>query len=430
MSTTAAKRPNVVDFGGDIAAQSFWAQPFVEREKLFRTLREQAPVVYSRPYESTLMPPDESTPGFWSVTKWEDCREVSRDIDRFVSGEGTIMEDFPEIVRVATASFLMMDGEDHRRLRGVVSSAFTPRNVRKIEGWIHEHAVELVDEMLAGEGRGDFCELFAKRLPGRIFAHFFGVERDSEDMYTLMDAAEKMLAWDDPEAQQGRDALTTHADEAIRIQDIALEMAEQARKAPRDDLISWIVTAEFEGRQMEDFEVASFCSLLASAANDTTRHSTAHSIRLLSENPDQRALLLEDLPGRVTDTVEEVLRYSSPVMHFRRTAIVDTEIRGIPIEAGEKVVMWYCSGNYDEDVFPDASRFDVLRAPKNHLAFGSGGPHFCIGSALGRQMLKSAVTELYTRIPDIDLDGDPQFQRNNFIHGIQRLPVRWTPAGG
>ena len=430
MTTTAPIRtPNVADFGIDLADRQFWAKPFVEREQAFSTLRDQAPVVYSRPYESTLLPPEDDSPGFWSVTKHEDCREVSRDIKRFCSGEGTLMEDYPEVIRVGVASFLMMDGADHRQLRGIVSTAFTPRNVRAIEDWIHQHAVELVDEMLAEKsGEGDFNDVFAKKLPGRIFAHMFGVEKDSEEQYILMDAAEKMLAWDDPEAQQGRDALTTHADEAMRIQEIALEVADRRRKEPHDDLISWIVTAEFEGRTMEDFEVAAFCSLLASAANDTTRHSTAHAIRLLSENPDQRALLLEDLPGRVDNTVEEILRHASPVMHFCRHALVDTEIRGVEIKAGEKVVMWYCSGNYDEDVYPDARRFDITRDAGKHLAFGAGGPHFCIGAALGRQMLKSSLIEIYTRIPDIELAGAPQFQQNNFIHGVSRLPVRWTPA--
>jgi cytochrome P450 len=428
--TTIARphRPNVADYGVDLAAQAFWAQPFSEREPHFARLRAEAPVAYSRPYESTMLPPEDDTPGFWSVTKFEDCREVSRDTSRFISGEGTLMEQYPEVVRVGVASFLMMDGEEHRQLRGIVSSTFTPRNVRRIEDWIHQHAVELVDELLAGDGAGDFNELFAKRLPGRIFAHFFGVERDSEDMYTLMDAAEKMLAWDDPEAQQGRDALTTHADEAMRIQEIALDVAERRRLEPKDDMISWLVTTEFEGRQMEDFEIASFCSLLASAANDTTRHSTAHAIRLLSEHPDQRALLVEDLGGRVERAVEEILRYSSPVMHFRRTAIVDTEIRGVPISAGDSVVMWYCSGNYDDDVYVDPRRFSITREPNRHLAFGAGGPHFCIGSALVRQMLKSALIEIYTRIPDIDLACDVVFQQNNFIHGVRDMPVRWDPG--
>jgi cytochrome P450 len=411
----------------DLSARSFWAKPYEEREQAFARLRSETPVSYHRPYESTLMPPEDDTPGFWSLSKFEDCREVSRDVTRFCSGEGVVMEDFPEIVRVGAHSFLAMDGDDHRALRGIVSQAFTPRNVRKIDEWIHEHAVELVDEMI-DKGEGDFCDLFAKRLPGRIFAHFFGVERDSEEQFILMDAAEKMLAWDDPECAQGRDAITTHADEAMRIQDVALEVCERRQGDLRDDLVSWVLAAEFEGRKMEEWEIASFFSLLGSAANDTTRHTTAHAIRLLSEHPDQRALLMEDMEGRVDGLVEEVLRHATPVMHFRRTALVDTEVRGVEIKAGEKLVMWYCSGNRDEDVFDDSGTFDITRSPNRHLGFGAGGPHFCIGSALGRQMAKSAVLEVYRRMPDMDLAAEPEMQINNFLHGVNKMQVRWTPG--
>jgi cytochrome P450 len=426
MSTSISRRPNVEQFGIDLASHEFWARSFEQREQSFARLRTEAPVVYSRPYESTLMPPDDDTPGFWSVTKLEDCREVSRDTSRFISGEGVVMEDFPEVVRVGAHSFLAMDGAEHRQLRGIAAASFTPRNVRKIEGWIHQHAVELVDEMIE-LGEGDFCELFAKKLPGRIFAHFFGVERDSEEQFILMDAAEKMLAWDDPECAQGRDALETHADEAMRIQYVALDVADERRKHPQDDLVTWVIQSEFEGRTMEDWEIGSFFSLLGSAANDTTRHTITHAVRLLSENPDQRALLLENIDERAEGCVEEVLRHATPVLHFRRTAIVDTEIRGVPIAAGEKVVMWYCSGNRDEDAFADASRFDILRNPKGHLAFGAGGVHFCLGSMLGRQMAQAALKEIYTRMPDIEMTEPPSVQINNFMHGINRMPVRWTP---
>jgi cytochrome P450 len=411
----------------DLSARSFWAKPYEEREQAFARLRGETPVSYHRPYESTLMPPDDDTPGFWSLSKFEDCREVSRDVTRFCSGEGIVMEDFPEIVRVGAHSFLAMDGDEHRALRGIVSQAFTPRNVRKIDEWIHEHAVELVDEMI-DKGEGDFCDLFAKQLPGRIFAHFFGVERDSEEQFILMDAAEKMLAWDDPECAQGRDAITTHADEAMRIQDVALEVCERRQGDLRDDLVSWVLAAEFEGRKMEEWEIASFFSLLGSAANDTTRHTTAHAIRLLSERPNQRALLMEDMEGRVDGLVEEVLRHATPVMHFRRTAIVDTEVRGVEIKAGEKLVMWYCSGNRDEEIFDDPGAFDITRNPNRHLGFGAGGPHFCIGSARGRQMAKAAVLEVYRRMPDIDLAAEPEMQINNFLHGVNKMQVRWTPA--
>lgn len=424
--TDIADRPHVPGADYDIAARDFWAKPFEEREKVFAKMREECPVSYHRPYESTLLPPDEDTPGFWSVWKWEDCREVSRDPKRFCSGKGIVMEDFPEIVQIAAHSFLAMDGTDHRQQRGIVSTAFTPRNVRTIEHWIHDHARELVDEM-KDEGEGEFCELFAKEMPGRIFAHFFGVDQGSEQQHILMDAAEKMLAWDDPEAAQGRDAITTHADEAMRIQDVALEVAEKRRVEPGDDLVTWVVEAEFEGRTLEDWEIASFFSLLGSAANDTTRHTIARAVYLLSKNPDQREIFMSDIEGMAEKVVEETLRHSGPIQHFRRTALVDTEIRGVPIREGEKVVMWYVSGNRDEDKYVNAGKFDITRDASNHLAFGAGGPHFCIGSALGREMGKAALIHLYENLPDLDLAGEPTFVVSNFLNGIHAMPVRWTP---
>jgi cytochrome P450 len=320
-----------------------------------------------------------------------------------------------------------MDGEDHRKMRGIVEKAFTPRNVRKISEWIAQHARERLDEIIE-RGEGDFSEDYAKYVPGRIFAHFFGVERDSEEQHIVMEAAERMLAWDDPRMSLGRDALTTHAEEAERIQDVALAQAEKRRKDPKDDLMTWVVNAEFEGKRLDEWEIAAFFSLLGSAANDTTRHSIAHAVRLFSENPAQRALLLEDLPGRVGPAVEEVVRHASPVMHFRRTATEDVRIGDTEIKEGEHVVLWYCSGNRDPEKFDNPAAFNILRSPNDHLGFGAGGPHFCLGNAMARQMLRSVLTELYTRVPDITVTGEPDFQVNNFIHGVHALPVRWTPA--
>lgn len=426
MSQIAEHPLKVSDPELDLAARSFWEQDFEQREKAFARLRNERPVSYSRPYESTLLPPDENTPGFWSVTKAADCRYVSRNAELFCSGKGVLMEDMPEIVITATASFLVMDGEDHRRMRGVVEQAFTRRNVKKIADWVAQIARERLDEII-DLGEGDFANLYAKYVPGRIFAHFFGLDRDSDEQLIVMEAAERMLAWDDPRMALGRDALTTHAEEAERIQTIALEQAEKRRKEPKDDLISWVVNAEFEGKQLEEWEIAAFFSLLGSAANDTTRHSIAHAVRLLSEHPDQRDLLLEDLPARVGSAAEEIVRYASPVMHFRRTATRDTTVGDVEIKEGEHVVMWYCSANRDPAEFKDPGKFDILRSPNNHLGFGAGGAHFCLGNSLARQMLSSVLTEIYTRIPDITLSGEPDFQINNFIHGVHAMPVRWTP---
>ncbi|MDQ1429649.1 MAG: hypothetical protein QOF40_251 [Actinomycetota bacterium] len=410
----------------DISARSFWAKPFEARERTFRWLREHEPVSYHRPYESTLLPPDEGTPGFWAVVRYADIRDVSRDAERFSSAQGIVMEDFPEVIQVATTSFLSMDAPEHTRMRGIVSRAFTPGRVKKMNDLIKGVASDLVDDII-DLGEGDFCRLFAAEMPGRIFAHFFGIDPKGDEAHALMDAAEKMLAWDDPNAAAGRDALNTYAEEAERIQDIALLYADERREKPGDDMISWVVTSEADGEVLDDWEVASFFSLLGSAANDTTRHTIAHGIRLFSDNPDQRALLLEDLEGRVDNAVEEVLRHSTPVQHFRRTATCDTEIAGVPIKAGEKVVMWYSSGDRDESVFPDSARFDILREnAKAHQAFGAGGAHFCIGASLGRSMVRAAFVEIYSRMPDITLAGPPDMQVNNFMHGVHHLPVRWT----
>lgn len=412
----------------DISAQSFWAKPFAERETTFAWLRQHDPVSWHRPYESTLKPPDDDTPGFWALTKHDDIKAVSRNAGLFVSGQGILMEDFPEVVQVATTSFLAMDDPEHNKLRSIVNQSFTPKRVRIMEDWINQTARELVDEMV-DLGEGEFCELFAKQLPGRIFAHFMGLPKGAAETAIVIDAAEKMLSWDDPNSSQGRDALTTFAEEAERIQEVALAQADLAREAPGDNMISWVVNADMGGEKMEDWEIAAFFSLLGSAANDTTRHTMAHAVRLFSENPDQLRLLKEDWDGRLGNAVEEVLRYASTVMQFRRTATADTQIRGVDIKAGDKVVMWYNSGNYDEDVYDDPHRFDILRAnAKTHMSFGAGGTHFCIGAALGRQMLRAGLTEVYRQCPDITLTSDAVFQQNNFMNGVHALPVRWTPT--
>lgn len=411
----------------DISSRTFWAKPFEEREKTFAWLREHAPVSYHRPYESTLLPPDDDTPGFWALTRHDDIQRVSRDPEVFCSEKGIVMEDFPEIIQVASTSFLAMDAPEHTRMRRIVSRAFTPRRVKQITDLVEATATELIDDMLEEE-QGDFSTLFAAQMPGRVFAHFFGIDPKGDQAQALIEAAEKMLAWDDPAAAGGRDALTTFAEESEVIQDIALEYADERRETPGDDMISWVVNAEGDdGDALEDWEVASYFSLLGAASNDTTRHTLANGVRLLSEWDDQRALFLSDIDGHVENVVEEVLRMSSVVQHFRRTATADCEVGGQVIKAGEKVVMWYCSGNRDEAVFPDSGRFDMQRENvKSHMAFGAGGPHFCLGSSLARSMLTTSFRELYRRLPDLRLEGAPHFQLNSFIHGIDEMPCTWA----
>ncbi|MCW3016400.1 MAG: cytochrome hydroxylase [Solirubrobacterales bacterium] len=419
-------RPTLDAPDADISARAFWAQDYEIRERVFQRFREECPISWHRPYESELMPPDDGTPGFWSVWRHEEIRTVSRNAKVFCSGRGILMEDFPEVVSQMSQSFLAMDDPEHAQLRSLVSQAFRPRRMRTIEEWVRGNVVELVDELLATGEEADFCEAFAKLVPGRIFADFFGLP-EGQTRHDVMDAAEKLLAWDDPEAAQGRSALETYGEEAQRLLDICFELIEERRATPGEDLLTWLVQAEIGGRTLEDWEIGSFFCLLAAAGNDTTRHSLAHGLSLLTRHPEQRALLLEDLDGRLDGCVEEIMRYATPVMQFRRTATQDTQLGGVPIAAGDKVVMWYSSGNRDASAFADAGSFDILRTDENrHLGFGGGGPHYCMGAAFGRMMVKHSLRDIYTRVPDIAA-GVPVFQVNNFINGIAAMPARWTP---
>jgi cytochrome P450 len=409
----------------DIAAKDFWARPWAEREEAFKALRRGNPVSWSRPAESDLLPPEQNTRGFWSLTKYDDIRYASRHPEIFSSSGGVIMEDFPPEVTEMAQSFIAMDAPRHTALRGITLGAFTPANMRRLDGWIMGHAKDLISEM-SHLGQGDFVDLVSVQLPGRIFGEFFGLERGSELHTRAVNAAQRVLAWTDPEVCGDLTPLQLFAGSAQELHDVIAELIPQRRANPGEDLVSWIANAEFEGVQMTDFEIGSFFVLLAVAANDTTRHASAQAIHAFTQNPDQRALLVEDIPGRVDGAVEEIVRWASPLIHMRRTAAVDVELRGSEIKAGEKVVLWYCSGNRDEEHWGNPYDFDILRKPNHHQGFGGGGPHYCLGAALARTMLKGMLTEVYTRIPDIEA-GEPDCLVANFIHGIKRLPVEWTP---
>lgn len=408
----------------DLSARSFWALPLAQRDEAFATLRRENPVPWSRPAESDLLPPELNTKGFWSLTKFTDIRQASRNPDIFSSASGITMEDFsPEMTEVAQ-SFIAMDAPRHTQLRGIVESTFRPANLRLMMDWIAEQTRELIDEM-APHGEGDFVEHVSRQLPGRIFARFFGLEPGPLHEKTI-DAAQRLLAWTDPEVQGEGTGLDVFAGSVQDLHEAAGIIAPQRRAEPGEDLMTWVVQAEWGGKTMTDDEIAAFFTLLAVAANDTTRHASAHAITLFSRNPEQKALLLEDLPGRIDGAVEEVLRIASPLVHMRRTAVQDITIRGSQIKAGDKVVLWYYSGNRDEEFFDEPHTFDILRTRNRHVSFGGGGPHICLGQTLARYMLRSVLTEVYTRIPDIHAPT-PEYLVANFINGIKRLPATWTP---
>ncbi len=423
---TTADFPETTHGDIDLADRNFWAKPPEERDKAFAVLRKENPVAWSRPADSDLLPPEQNLKGFWSLTKHEDIRYASRHPEIFSSEQGITMEDFPREILLMSQSFIAMDAPRHTQLRGITLDAFKPRNMRRLQGWIQQHARDLVTEM-SHLGEGDFVELVSVQLPGRIFGSFFGLP-PGETYERTISAAQRTLGWTDPEVRGDRTALELFAGAVMDLHQTVAELAPERRANPGDDLLSWMVQAEFDGVKMTDDELKAFFTLLAVAANDTTRHASAGAIYAFSTHPEQRDLLAADVEGRVDAAVEEALRWVSPLIHMRRTATQDVTLRGSEIKAGDKVVLWYSSANRDEDVFDDPFTFDITRKSNPHLAFGGGGPHFCLGAALARTMLRSLLTEVYTRIPDITAT-EPKFQVANFINGINSLPATWTPEG-
>jgi len=408
----------------DIETFAFWERPHDDRWSAFKWLRENEPVSWHPPAESLLLPPELNTAGFWAVTKAEHIVEASRNPEVFSSAPGIFMEDMPEVVVAGSLSFLAMDGDEHRDLRNIVRKAFSPNRVRMMADWVRGHARDLVGEV-APLGGGDLCKLLTKELPGRIYATYIGADNDDLRREIVV-LADRLVSWNDPEYTATMEPMEIFALAADRLGEIALELAELRRDKPGDDMLTWLVQAEVDGRAMEDWEIASFFTMLSGGANDTTANLSAMSLYLLDRNPDQKAWLLEDFDTRIGNAVEELLRLVPPLMHFRRTATRDYTLGGAQIKAGDKVVLWYASGCQDEDVFTDPLTLDLSRHNAGaHVAFGGGGPHYCLGAELGRQLVKSTLREVYDQLDDFKV-GEPEFKNSNFINGIRSVPVSWT----
>jgi cytochrome P450 len=409
----------------DISSTAFWSLSPEERDRSFEQLRRERPVSWHRPAEGGLVPQDHVDPGYWAVVLHEDVIAVSKNPQTFCSARGVMLEDIPEEITEAASSFLTMDAPRHNTLRRLVASAFTVRRVARIEEQIRLHARNIVTE-LAPLGECDLVAQVAERLPVLVLSDMMGVS--AADRELVATAANEMVGWNDPELVGEREPieLTYHA--LLNLTGVALRMAEERRSHPADDLITALVQAEVEGDRLTDEEIGAFFVLLNVAGNDTTRHTISHGVRALTQFPDQRRLLMDDFGNRIDGAIDEMLRWSTPVMNFRRTATRDVELRGCAIAEGEKVVLFYSSANRDERVFEDPERFDILRHPNPHVGFGGGGPHFCLGFSLARAELRAIFDEMLHRVPDITA-GEPQYLGGNFMNGVKRLPVRFTPTG-
>lgn len=411
MSTTALP---------DLSKLAFWTQPREEREAAFKTLRDEAPVSWHDQPESQVIDVGESgTGGFWAITRHEDIRTISRDPARFCSGNGIMLEDVPQEFLDAAQSIIAMDGDRHRRIRGIVNAAFTPRQVRHLEDGIRADARTIVTDLEAHE-TGDFVDLVAKRLPLMTIMRMLGVPEDERDR--IVHEADAMVSWNDPDYLQGRPPLEVIGTALFTLHEACGRYIAERRTTPGEDLLSAIVHAEVDGERLTDHEIAAFFVLLCVAGNDTTRHTTSHGLLALTENRDQRDVLMADFDTRIDVAVEELIRWASPVMTMRRTVTEDVVVRGETLTAGQKLVLFYPSGNRDERAIEDPFRFDVTRDPNRHLGFGGGGPHFCMGAALARLQLKSLFGELLRTYPEIEV-CEPSFLVGNFINGINRMPM-------
>ena len=368
--------------------------------------------------------------GFWSVTRLADLVAVSRDHTTFSSELGHIqIYDIDEDVRRTRASMIDLDPPVHTRLRRLVSAAFTPKHVQRYDGAIGERVGAALDTLVA-EGGGDWVEAVAAPIPIAVICDLLGVP--AGDHASMIEMSDYLVAGTsdhalDPNAYGNTTPLRElpfNSPAAFGIYDYACRARAERLRRPTDDLLTLLATVEIDGERLSEVDYARFFQLMIFAGNETTRSSMAHLAVHAVEHAEQFAQVAADR-SLVDGAVEEVIRVSSPILYFRRTATVDTVLSGTPIAAGEKVVMWYASANFDEAVFRDPLRFDVAR-PKSppQVAFGGGGVHFCLGASLARLELTVLLEAMLDRDVTLELLAEPTYVRSNFVNGISSLPVR------
>lgn len=382
----------------------------------FALLRREAPVYWH-------LDPNSTGGGFWAVTRFDDAVAVNRDWEHFSSARAaTLFHDFDEEVLAQQRMMMLnMDPPMHTRYRRLVNKGFTPRMMRDLETKVVA-ATDAIIDAVCERGTADFVEEIAAELPLQVIADLMGVPQ--EDRHRVFDWSNRMIGAEDPEYRVDAEAGTQASLELYAYAD---ELCARKRLDPHQDLLSVLTHAEIDGDQLSQLELDLFFLLLAVAGNETTRNLISGAMVAFFDHPDQWEKLLADrslLPA----AIEEMLRFVSPVMHFRRQATADVTIGDQKVAAGDKVVFWHVSANRDETVFEDPDRFDVSRNPNNHMAFGGGGPHFCLGANLARMEIRIMYDRLLDRLPDIRLDGEVRRLRSNFINGVKHIPVAFTPS--
>jgi len=382
----------------------------------FTFLRREAPV-----YKHA----EPDGPGFWVITKYDDVVAVGRDGVTFSSdqrrggvvGLEGVAADYGDFTGDANL-MLTMDAPEHTRYRKLVNRGFTPRQMRMLEPHVRDLTNRIIDEVIE-RGECDFVVDVAAELPLQVIAEMIGVPM--EDRHKLFEWSNRMIGSEDPEYMVDQSEVQTAQIEMFMY---ANELAKERRENPRDDIVTALLNADIDGDKLSEMDFNMFFLLLAVAGNETTRNSISHGFKAFCDHPDQYELLVDD-PSLAASATEEIVRWASPVMYFKRNVTRDTEIRGQQISAGDKVSIWYISANRDEDVFDDPFRFDVRRDPNPHLAFGGHGAHYCIGANLARLEVKLILDALADHAPDISKAGEPRRLRSGWINGIKDLQVNY-----
>jgi cytochrome P450 len=422
MSSAELPRADEIELS-DIA---FWLRPPPEREPFFAALRRDRPISFHEEFEPPPDIPMSKGPGYWALTRHADILEMSRTPELFCSGQGTQIPDQPPAFNEFFGSMINMDDPRHGRLRRIVARGFTPKSLSRVEQEVGRLATQIIDAVHE-KGECDFVTEIAAPLPLAIICDMMGIPESQQQF--VFEQTNVILGLSDPEyVPPGKNLIVAALEAGKGLADLMVDLAAIRQKEPKDDLTSQLIHAELEGDRLSHQELASFFVLLVVAGNETTRNAISHGMKALTDFPDERRKWAADFDGLAPTAVEEIVRWASPVLHFRRTVTRDTVLSGQELKEGDKVVVWYQSGNRDEQAFDHPERFDVSRDPNEHVGFGGPGPHFCLGAQLARREIRVMMREILTRLPDLEITGEPDWLMSNFIHGIKHMPCAWTPG--
>jgi cholest-4-en-3-one 26-monooxygenase len=358
--------------------------------------------------------------GYWIVTRYDDVKEVSKRNDIFGSAPDGAIPVWPQAmtrdaVDVQRAVLLNMDAPQHTRLRKIISRGFTPRAIGRLQAELSERAQKIA-ETAAASGTGDFVEQVSCELPLQAIAGLLGVPQEDRDK--LFNWSNEMTAGEDPEY-----AHIDPAASSFELITYAMNMAAERAKNPTDDIVTQLIEADIEGEKLSDDEFGFFVVMLAVAGNETTRNSITHGMIAFSQNPDQWELYKKERPESAAD---EIVRWATPVTAFQRTALEDTELGGVKIKKGDRVVMSYRSANFDDEVFENPHAFNIMRTPNQHVGFGGTGAHYCIGANLARMTINLMFNAIADHMPDLASIGEPERLMSGWLNGIKHWRVDYT----